>query len=235
VQDSIAYDIDSEYRLRPQEANNFVDTASINRLWDNVCGRLFAPVTTLWIFALSTGEGWTASILRRPFLVDVIAPHAYNCFLFHQPVGQWYFAATRKGHWWNWWRYRKTMYWFSPEPVGFSSVMNATAMPLMSAIFNSVGKAVFGNSKEEDFDVENALIEAIEDMSGFTPDLDWTLDQCGLSSVGLPQLALRLEKALSTKSKPMPVSAGALSSARTVGDIAKVLEEIHALADANGV
>ncbi len=67
----------------------------------------------------------------------------------------------------------------------------------------------------------NALMDAVEDMSGFAPELDWTLDQCGLSSVGLPQLAQRLQKALSSKSNPMPVSPATLSSARTVGDIVK--------------
>jgi acyl-CoA synthetase (AMP-forming)/AMP-acid ligase II len=45
-----------------------------------------------------------------------LAPNSYNCFLFHQMVGQWYFAATRNRHMWNWWRYRKDFYWFSPKP-----------------------------------------------------------------------------------------------------------------------
>ena len=142
--------------MRPEEANNFTDTAQINRLWDNICGRLVAPLTTLWLFALSTGEGWTAMVLRSTYLVDCIAPHAYNCFLFHQPIGQWYFAATRNGQWWNWWRYRKIMYWFSPSAlpvewyeyfavvtltVGFSALMNATAMPLTSNLFNLISEA----------------------------------------------------------------------------------------------
>ena len=140
-------DTDDGFALRPNESYQYTDTAVTNRLWDNICGRLIAPLTTIWIFALSTGEGWTASILRSIFYVETIAPHAYNYFLFHQPVGQWYLAATRNGHWWNWWRYRKIMYWFSPSAVpvewyeyfyvviltvGFFSLMNTTAMPLVS-------------------------------------------------------------------------------------------------------
>lgn len=220
-----------------------------NRLWDSICGRFLAPLTTLWIFALSTGEGWTASVLRSKFLVETIAPHAYNCFLFHQPVGQWYYAATRKGHWWNWWRYRKTMYWFSPSPVpvewyeyfyvviltvGFSALMNVTALPLVNE-FLSKCAILLGKATDEENDTEDALMKAIEDMSGFAPELDWTLDQCGLSSVGLPQLAQRLQNALSTKHKPISISTASLSSARTVGDIVAVLNEIKAAAKADGV
>ena len=52
---------------------------------------------------------------RNRFLVDVLSPTAYSCFLFHQMVAQWYFAATRS-MWWDWWRFRKTQYWFSPNP-----------------------------------------------------------------------------------------------------------------------
>lgn len=56
-----------------------------------------APLTTLWIFAMATGEGYTAAILRGDFLVHTLGPNSYNCFLFHQMVGQWYSAATRGG------------------------------------------------------------------------------------------------------------------------------------------
>ncbi len=130
---------DGEFYMRPGSANEKSDSASSNRLWDNIGGRIFAPLTTLWIYALSTGQGFTAKILRWKFLSKTLAPNAYNCFLFHQMVGQWYVAATRHGKMWNWWRYRKDFYWFSPAPcpvewyeyfylvllvVGFSSVMN---------------------------------------------------------------------------------------------------------------
>ena len=105
-----------EKYMRPDSANQFTDSSNSSRLWDNLAGRLFAPLTTLWIFALATGEGLTAMLLRNRFLSDNLAPNAYNCFLFHQMVGQWYFAATRNGVMWNWWRFRKDMYWFSPQP-----------------------------------------------------------------------------------------------------------------------
>ena len=94
------------------EQNNMV----IIRLWDTILPRLACPFTALWVFALSTGRGFTAKALRCDFLVKYLAPNAYNCFLFHQMITQWYFAATRNGYWWNYWRYRETFYWFSPQP-----------------------------------------------------------------------------------------------------------------------
>lgn len=237
--------------LRPTQANNYTDPAIVNRLWDNICGRLVAPLTTIWIFAIATGEGWTASILSSQFLSETIAPHAYNCFLFHQPVGQWYYAATRgRGHWWNWWQYRKTMYWFSPDPcpvewyeyfylvvliVGFSSLMNSTAEPLMSAIINFIKALIYGVDDSEEIDVEKTLIDAIEDMSGFAPELDWTLDQCGLSSLGLPQLASRLNKIFASKSNPVNITPAQLSSATTVDDIAAALKGAISQANADGI
>ena len=238
-----------EFSLRPSEANNYTDVNIEIRLWDNICGRLIAPLTTLWIFSLATGEGWTAKVFSSTFLSETVAPHAYNCFLFHQPVGQWYYAATRPGLWWNWWQYRKTMYWFSPGPCpvewyeyfyvviitcAFSALMNATAEPFMGAILSFVKVLIFG-SEEEGVAVEDALIEALEDMTGFAPQLDWTLDQCGLSSVGLPQLAVRLKNVFSTKTNPVSISAAQLSDARTVGDIVDAVKAAVGQANADGI
>lgn len=238
-----------DFDLRPAEANNFTDISSVSRIWDNICGRLFAPITTLWIFSLSTGEGVTASILRTPFLVDTLAPHSYNCFLFHQVVGQWYYAATREGHWWSWWRYRKAMYWFSPQPcpvewyeyfylvgltVSFSALINSTAQPFMTELLDALKTIIFGES-DEDVDVEEALLEAIEDMTGFAPELEWNLDQCGLSSVGLPLLAARLSKIFSTKTTPLSITSAALSQARTVHDLVDVVKNVRNKSDKEGI
>merc|ERR1712129_340575 len=93
------------------------DSANSNRMWDNLYGRLWAPITTLWIFALSTGEGFTAMLLRNTTLSDNLAPNAYNCFLFHQMVGQWYYAATRNGTMWNWWRFKRRCIGFHQDLV----------------------------------------------------------------------------------------------------------------------
>eukprot|EP00594_Rhizosolenia_setigera_P007038 CAMPEP_0178952316 /NCGR_PEP_ID=MMETSP0789-20121207/7736_1 /TAXON_ID=3005 /ORGANISM="Rhizosolenia setigera, Strain CCMP 1694" /LENGTH=1269 /DNA_ID=CAMNT_0020633331 /DNA_START=617 /DNA_END=4426 /DNA_ORIENTATION=- len=248
-QGNVTYDASRVWFLRPDSADNFTDIVIVNRLWDNICGRLFAPITSLWIFSLATGEGYTASILKSSFL-QAGAPYAYNCFLFHQPVSQWYYAATRPGLWWNWWQYRKSMYWFSPDPcpvewyeyfyvviltVGFSSAMNATTEPAMAALISYIKKLLFDTSEGDKLVIEDALIDAIEDMTGFAPKMDWTLDQCGLSSVGLPQLAARIKNTMSTKTNPIAVSVGQLSNARTVADIVGVIKDAVAQANADGI
>ena len=249
MQGNIAYSTKKTFYLRPDEANNFLDTSFVNRIWSNLCGRFIAPVTTVWMFALSTGKGYTASAFRAPFLVETIAPHSYNCFLFHQMVGQWYYAATREGHWWNWWRYRKVMYWFSPAPcpvewyeyfyvvgltVSFSHLMNVTAQPLMGAVLDLCNTLIFGEVVSE-IEIEEALLEAVEDMTGFEPELDWSLAQCGLSSVGLPILAARLSTAFSTKTKPIQITTAALSDARTMRDLITVVEKEQKKTDEDGI
>ena len=95
--------------MRPDDANQWTDTAATNRIWDNSYARMFCPLTTVWVFAISTGRGFTCKVLRANFLYVTLSPHSYNCFLFHQMVAQWYYAATRPGSFWNWWQYRKTM------------------------------------------------------------------------------------------------------------------------------
>ncbi len=142
------------------------------------------------------------------------------------------------------------MYWFSPAPcpvewyeyfyvvgltVCFSTLMNVTMQPMMNAILNFFKNLIIGDIDNDKVSIEESLLVAIEDMTGFAPELDWTLDQCGLSSVGLPILAARLKEAFSTKTSPLNITTAALSTARTVEDLVKVLEEIKSLSASEGV
>jgi len=231
------------WNLRPDEANHqLLDAATTRRIWDSIHGRLVAPLTTLWIFALSTGQGWTASIFRVRILSKWMAPHAYNTFLFHQTIGQWYYAATRNGQWWNWWQYRKELYWFSPQPlpvewyeyfgiviltVLFSFLMQKTLEPIASSTMISCKRYLFSSLFEEfdETDLNLSVHSAIEDLTGLSPESEWTLGQSGLSSVGLPQLATRLGNSIRDSALPVAISAKDLAKAQTVGDIVRVLEE----------
>jgi len=154
----------SDSHLRIDGADNKeLHNAMINNLWDTVAGRLVCPLTTLWIFALSTGEGFTASAFRNQFVLDYLAPNAYNCFLFHQMISQWYYAATRNGHWWNYWRYRRLFYWFSPEPCPvewyeyplvlglttlFSHQVNIILLPFCRNVWYEFRRLIFPKRKE---------------------------------------------------------------------------------------
>ena len=220
-------------------------SGATNRLWDNVCGRLVAPLTTLWIFALSTGTGYTARLFQNPNLEENASKHAYNCFLFHQPVAQWYYAATRDGHFWNWWAYRKGWYWFSPDPcpvewyeyfyvvmlvLGFSSLMNTYVAPAINTVGKLYKEVVYGVDEDKK-DVETILKEAIVDMSGIEPILlSYTLDQCSLNSMGFPQLASNLQSSFAQKKLPIAISASDLASAKTVEDILIKVKQLRELA-----
>ncbi len=142
------------------------------------------------------------------------------------------------------------MYWFSPAPcpvewyeyfylvgltVCFSTLMNVTMQPMVNALLTNLKNLVVGENDFDDVTIEESLLVAIEEMSGFAPELDWTLDQCGLSSVGLPILAARLKEAFSTKTRSLNITTAALSTARTIQDLVKVLEEIDRLSASEGI
>merc|ERR1712129_17403 len=225
------------------------DSANSNRMWDNLYGRLWAPITTLWIFALSTGEGFTAMLLRNTTLSDNLAPNAYNCFLFHQMVGQWYYAATRNGTMWNWWRFRKTMYWFSPGPCPvewyeyfYVVIMVILFSKLMTALEPKIGnvldklKGLFFTAEENDVeDTGEVLRGIIEGMTGIEPEMDFTLEECGLASIGVPVLVTLLNKNFSTKKNKVKITAADLVTAKTIYDIGNVVDAAKALEQDQGV
>lgn len=98
------------YGLAPEESTpSFAeDDATLRRFWGAYLSRLLAPVGFLWFWGLAVGTGCTARLLSLPFVVEWLAPASYNMFLFHQPIAEWYYLATRG----LWWAYPKNFYWF---------------------------------------------------------------------------------------------------------------------------
>ena len=84
------------------------DSALVARHWDPFLSRVLAPIGFLWFWGLAVGTGITARIFSMPLVVEWLAPASYNIFLFHQPISEWYFLATRG----VWWAYPKTFFWF---------------------------------------------------------------------------------------------------------------------------
>eukprot|EP00588_Corethron_pennatum_P012659 CAMPEP_0194265640 /NCGR_PEP_ID=MMETSP0169-20130528/814_1 /TAXON_ID=218684 /ORGANISM="Corethron pennatum, Strain L29A3" /LENGTH=1665 /DNA_ID=CAMNT_0039006149 /DNA_START=543 /DNA_END=5540 /DNA_ORIENTATION=+ len=238
------------FYTRPSEAAQFIDSSFIVRLWDNISGRLACPLTTLWIFALSTGRGLTASLLRTRFWSETLAPNSYNCFLFHQMIGQWYYAATRNGHWWNWWRYRKTFYWFSPKPcpvewyeyfvlvilvVGFSNIMTYVE-PFIGGILLQLKRLLTGKIKKElEEGTRDSIFDIIEGMTGIEPHLDLGLEECGLASISIPVISGLLNKKLTKKGQRVTITAAELVGAKTIAEIIEVVDAVIKLADEKGV
>ena len=175
------------FYMRPDEADTYLDNLAVARLWDNMYARLFFPLTTLWIFALSTGEGVTAMFFRNRFLVETLSPTAYLCFLFHQMVAQWYFAATR-GMWWDWWRFRKTQYWFSPNPcpvewyeyfyvvalVVMWSKLMAKIEPTLTDMFYRAKLWISGGAPEPDeMDTIDVIMDIVEGEQTLAQASSW--------------------------------------------------------------
>ena len=72
-------------------------------------------------------------------------------------------------------------------------------------------------------------------MTGIEPLLDYTLEECGLASIGVPLLVNLLNKNFSTKQRRLNVTASDLVGAKTIGDMIDVVDAAKALADDQGV
>ncbi|WP_444929269.1 AMP-binding protein [Microbulbifer sp. SSSA002] len=229
--------------MRPDAANSHADPSVVNRIWDNIYGRLFAPITLLWIFAISTGQGWTAKILRFNPISQSLAPTAYACFLFHQLVGQWYYAATRQGEWWNWWNHQKTFYWFSPQPVPvewyeyfyvvglvviFSKVVQSfepMIRKLASTFILSIRRIFSDNThvtKEQN--IQTKVLTIVERVTGMEIQPHWSLEECGLASLGVVQFTATLEAELSTDLYKVSLNVSEVIAAKDIAKIAELAE-----------
>jgi acyl-CoA synthetase (AMP-forming)/AMP-acid ligase II len=100
------------YGLDEASIPDFVDTSIDTRQWVAYVSRLLIPITACWVWGVAIGRGLTARLFSAHIMVDFLAPASYNMFLFHQPLSEWYFLATRG----TWWAYPKPFYWFSPRP-----------------------------------------------------------------------------------------------------------------------
>lgn len=225
--------------MRPEAADTFADPATVNRIWDNIYARLFAPITLLWIFALSTGQGVTARVLRFSPLSQVLAPTAYACFLFHQMVGQWYYAITR-GEWWNWWSDQKAFYWFSPQPVpvewyeyfyvvGLVVLFSKLVQPLEPTLrrsFNFVANTIRGTAtgKQLAKDTTTEILLIVQRVTGLEAQPDWSLAECGLASLGIVQFTNTLESEFSTPDHKIRLPVPDIVAAQSIQEIAAIVD-----------
>jgi hypothetical protein len=239
--------------MRPSQANNFGKPAARMRIWDNIAPRLFAPVTTLWLFALSTGQGFTTRFFKLNFVTTVLAPASFGCFLFHQMIGQWYYAATR-GLWWNWWNYRKDYYWFSPHPcpvewyewfyviglvVIFSNLIMKCEPKAINAL-SSFKKWILCRTNAgtigDQADTITTVSKVIQKLTGIEVEPEWTLEECGLASLGVTMLVGLLNKEFSSPGSKIRISVADMVSASTIQDIADVVDKtIQASNNATGL
>lgn len=179
------------------------------RTWVAMLSQLYMPLVYVWIWLLAMGKGWTAHALSNETLVTVFAPAAYNEYLLHQVVAQWYFWVSR-GRPWSWWSERKAFYWFSPSPLPvswpetfvvivlsivvakwFTKHVDTRLTPLWMRVVNRI----LGAKNSDDLSAEELVSSVLEDITGSDVDLEATLAEAGLVSIGLPMLISMLNEA----------------------------------------
>ena len=228
-----------QFWMRPEAANSIADVAVVNRLWDDLYARLFAPLTLVWILTLSTGQGLTAKGLRLPWVARLLAPTVYGCFLFHQMVGQWYYALTR-GQWWNWWSYRKAFYWFSPQPSpvkGYEFFLLVILVVLFARLVRPVDRVLrqgwarsgLNHSKTSPPPAGDALaeiIQIVEQITGMEAKAEWTLEECGLASLDIAQFTNILNTQFSSRrQQKVNIPMSEVISAANLGDLAAIINQ----------
>jgi len=216
-----------------------VDTASDVRVWAATLSRIYLPIMVLFLYAIAVGRGYVVQVLSTPFLVDVLAPNSYNCYLFHQTIGFWYWGITRQEIW-SYWRYRKGFYWFSPHPVPcawyeyfyvvtlvvlWSMLMSKYVDPVLVVYFNKAWRCLKGAcggggvNELDDKSTASILLAVIEELTGQPVELENTLEECGLASVGAPVLAQMLSEEMNVS-----IQVKLLVSSDTIAELAEHLD-----------
>jgi len=103
------------------------------------------------------------------------------------------------------------------------------------AAVSYVKALVIKPEESDDEDTAELLIQLIEGMTGIEPLLDYTLEECGLASIGVPALVSLLNKNFSTKKRRVNITASDLVGAKTIGDMVEVVDGVKALADDQGI
>jgi len=226
-----------QFWMRPGAANSITDPALVNRIWDDLYARLFSPLTLVWIFTLSTGQGITARVLRSRGMTRLLAPTVYGCFLFHQMVGQWYYALSR-GEWWNWWSYRKAFYWFSPQPCPIEWY-EVGGLVILVVLFTRLVRPLDGVLRRgwaprlasappapATGDTLAELIHIVQQITGLEAKAEWTLEECGLASLDIAQFTNTLNAQLTGRTHHrINISISEVISATSLRDLAARLDQ----------
>ena len=87
----------------------------------------------------------------------------------------------------------------------------------------------------EEEETTKVLKDIIEGMTGIEPELDYSLEECGLASIGVPALVTLLNKNFSKGKRQVTVAAADLVEADTIGDMAEVIDALKELAEHQGI
>jgi hypothetical protein len=222
------------------------------RYWAAFVSRLICPIGFLWYVGLCIGRGATGWLLSGRIMVDWLAPASYNCFLFHGPISELYFRATRG----VWWSFPKPFYWFSPYPVPVTN----WEIPLVMAIVTCFSMVMhfFVNDKlvgacnvflscfeirrtstsDDEKSVASVVTEVIARTSNVDPNIltgETKLTDIGMSSMTLPvsiseiNIALNAESSTKDNSRRLSSSLFSTSGATTVNDLISLASDTEDL------
>merc|ERR1712232_582862 len=187
----------------------FRESGLSRRCWVALLSSLYMPLVFPWAVLVASGRGWTSHVLSNHTLVTLFAPAAYNEYLFHQIVGQWYYWATR-GHVWSEWSHRKHFFWFSPNPLPvswpetilligitilFSKLVTKYLDTRLARLWLKLMSFVFRTKAADNLTAEELVNSVLEDLTGSRSDMDATLAEAGLASIGIPILVAMLNEA----------------------------------------
>mmetsp|Transcript_21678 Transcript_21678/g.32941 ORF Transcript_21678/g.32941 Transcript_21678/m.32941 type:complete len:114 (-) Transcript_21678:244-585(-) len=113
--------------------------------------------------------------------------------------------------------------------------MDSTFAPMVKSIAKQAIRLFVDDEGEEEVDVAGTLCSLVEKMTGIEPEIDSTLDEVGLASVGIPVIVGMLNSAFSTKNNPLSVTSADLMKAKTIHDIAIIVELAWADVEGDGV
>lgn len=102
-------------------------------------------------------------------------------------------------------------------------------------IVSDLKALILSKDEDDNQDTGELLSEVIEGMTGIEPLMDFTLEECGLASIGVTVLVGLLNKNFSTKKRKLNISVADLVSAKTIRDMVEVIDAAKALADDQGV
>lgn len=116
--------------------------------------------------------------------------------------------------------------------VIFSSFADQCIMPRVKKALLSLKR---GTDSNRNLSIESTLCVMIEKMTGIEPELDSTLEECGLASVGLPILVGRLNECFSNEEQPLRVTTQDLINTRTISDMVEVVKAARCRMEHDGV
>lgn len=108
-------------------------------------------------------------------------------------------------------------------------------MPGVKNTLSILNGLIFHHDEEKDANIESALCGIIEKITGIEPDLDSTLEECGLASVGVPIIVTLLNDNFSKKKQPLGLTAQDVVNARTIADMVQVVEAARDRMEHDGV